>query len=149
MQSTARLYHCCRCQQQVIICTRCDRGQRYCPGQCAAAARSSSLKRAAKKYQSTRTGRFNNAARQRRYRERQKQKVTHQGSSLDKPHDVLEDEFSESEKAKKQDQSDANLICHHCGAVCSAFLRLDFLQRSRGLPSFRRSMRFGRDNGNR
>jgi len=32
MSLSARLYHCQRCHTQVIICSRCDRGQRYCPG---------------------------------------------------------------------------------------------------------------------
>ena len=86
MQNSSRLYHCCRCHAQVIICSHCDRGQRYCTGGCSADARASSLKRASKKYLSTRAGRFNNAARQARFRERKKQKVTHHGSSPVVPH---------------------------------------------------------------
>ncbi len=81
MPASSRLYFCSRCHTQVIICSRCDRGQRYCPGECRHEARSESGKRATKKYQSTRTGRFNNAARQQRFRERHSQKVTHQGST--------------------------------------------------------------------
>ena len=149
MQSSARMYSCCRCQAQVIICSRCDRGQRYCAGGCAVDARSASLKRAGKKYQSTRAGRFNNAARQKRHRERQKQIVTHQGSQLVTSHDVLKAESHWLEKAKKHDQNGRHLICHHCGAVCDPFLRQDFLHQSRFLRLFRRQSPFRSGNGNR
>ena len=142
MQSSARLYHCCRCQAQVIICSQCDRGNRYCTGQCAADARSHSLKRASKKYQSTRAGRFYNAARQKCYRERQQQIVTHQGSPLVTSHDVLKAKSHWPEKVEKYDQNGRNLFCHHCGAVCEPFLRQDFLHQSRLLPSFRRHAPF-------
>ena len=138
MQSTARMYSCCRCQAQVIICSRCDRGHRYCADGCAADARSASLRRASKKYQSTRTGRFNNAARQKRHRERQEQIVTHQGSQLVTSHVVLTAKPHWPEKAQKQDQNAGGLCCHHCGAVCEPFLRQDFIHQSRLLRSFRR-----------
>ena len=32
-----RLFHCARCGEQRQVCRRCDHGQRYCPGACAAA----------------------------------------------------------------------------------------------------------------
>jgi len=142
MQSSVRLYFCCRCQAQVIICSRCDRGHRYCAGECAAGARLSSLKRASKKYQSTRAGRFNNAARQKRYRQRQQQIVTHQGSLLVTSHDVLKAKSYWPEKVKKYDQNGTVLFCHHCGAVCKPFLRQDFLHQSRLLRLFRRQPPF-------
>ena len=138
MQSSARLYHCCRCQAQVIICSQCDRGNRYCAVECAADARSDSLKRASKKYQSTRAGRFNNAARQKSYRERQQQIVTHQGSPLVTSHDVLKAKSYWPEKVEKYAQNGCHLFCHHCGAECEPFLRQDFLHQSRLLRSFRR-----------
>ena len=138
MQCSARLYFCSRCQAQVIICSRCDRGHRYCAGGCAADARSASLKRASEKYQSTRAGRFNNAARQQRYRQRQQQKVTHQGSLLVTSHDVLKTKSHWPEKVKKHDQNGGVLFCHHCGAVCEPFLRQDYLHQSRFLLLFRR-----------
>ena len=138
MQSSARMYSCCRCQAQVIICSRCDRGHRYCAGECAAGARSASLKRASKKYQSTRAGRFNNAARQQRYRQRQNQIVTHQGSQLATSHDVLKAQSHWPEKAQKPDQNAGFLCCHHCGAICEPFLRQDYLHQSRFLRLFRR-----------
>ena len=149
MQSSARLYSCCRCQAQVIICSRCDRGHRYCAGQCAADARSASLKRASEKYRSTRSGRINNAARQKCYRERQKQIVTHQGSPLVVSHDVLKARFHWPEKVEKYDQNGSVLSCHHCGAVCEPFLRQDFLHQSRWLRLFRRQPSFRNGHENR
>jgi hypothetical protein len=88
MQLVGRSYQCARCLCPVVICSRCDRGNRYCPGGCAKQARRDSLRRAAARYQRTRQGRFSHAARQQRYRARQRQKVTHQGSTrpaLDAP----------------------------------------------------------------
>lgn len=137
MCRSARLYYCRRCQAQVIICSSCDHGHRYCSKGCAAIARLASLKRAGKKYQSTRAGRFNNAVRQQRYRERQKQRVTHQGSLLMTSHDVLKNHRIRPEKVKKQVQMGGDLICHHCGAVCDPFLRPNFLQQSRFSRCFR------------
>lgn len=131
MYRSARLYQCCRCHAQVIICSACDRGHRYCTGDCAAAARSDHLKRAGKKYQSTRAGRVNNAARQQRYRARQRQKVTHQGSLPTRACDVLKNQATGPEQVKKQRPMGADVICHHCGAVCEPFLRPYFLQQRR------------------
>ena len=89
MSLSARLYHCQRCHTPVIICSHCDRGQRYCPGDCGQIARTASRRRAAKKYQSTRAGRFNNAQRQQRFRAKNQQKVTHHGSPEKRPRDLL------------------------------------------------------------
>ena len=142
MQNSARLYFCCRCQAQVIICSWCDRGHRYCTDRCSVDARSASLKRASKKYQSTRAGRFSNAARQKCFRERQKQIVTHQGSLLVTSHDVLKAKSHWPEKVEKYDQNGSHLICHHCGAVGEPFLRQDFLHQSRFSGLFRRQLSF-------
>ena len=149
MQSSARLYSCCRCQAQVIICSECDRGHRYCTGQCATDARSDSLKRASDKYRSTRAGRINNAARQKRYRQRQQQIVTHQGSRLVASHDVLKAKTHWPEKVEKYGQNGGYLICHHCGAVGDPFLRQEFLHQSRFSGSFRQKAVFWSNNANR
>lgn len=127
MPVSSRLYSCCRCNAQVIICSRCDRGQRYCAGDCRHKAQSESRKRARKKYQSTRVGRFNNAARQHRFRQRQPQKVTHQGSSLKRLHDLLKTRLTEIKKTQKPSFSGSTCHCHFCGAVCDPFLRQAFL----------------------
>lgn len=129
MSASSRLYFCGSCHAQVIICSRCDRGQRYCAGECRHQARAASLKLAGKKYQATRSGRFNNAARQQRYRTQAKQKVTHQGSSPKRLHDLLKTRLTEIKKTQKPSFSDARCHCHFCGAASDPFLRQDFLHR--------------------
>lgn len=129
MQNTARLYFCQRCHVQVVICSRCDRGQRYCGSTCARNARAISCKRSARKYQSNRKGRFNNAARQKRYRQRLKQKVTHHGSLTHVPRDLLNSKPERSQNTQKPTSIIGDtLFCCHCGSACQPFLRQDFLQ---------------------
>jgi len=79
-EETYRLYSCRRCAQQVRICGRCDRGQQYCTGECAQIRRRESLRRAARRYQQSYRGACRHAVRQRAWRARRTQKVTHQGS---------------------------------------------------------------------
>jgi hypothetical protein len=79
-EETYRLYSCRRCAEQVRICRDCDRGNQYCARQCAPMRRRESLRRAGQRYQRSRRGACRHAARQRAWRERQMQKVTHQGS---------------------------------------------------------------------
>ena len=74
-----RLYNCRRCAVQVRICSRCDRGNIYCAGECAQIRRRESRRRASARYQRTRRGAHRHAARQRRWRIRRRQEVTHQG----------------------------------------------------------------------
>ena len=138
MQTSSRLYHCCRCHAQVIICRRCDRGQRYCTQGCSQSARKDSLKRANKKYQASRKGRFNNAARQQRFRQHQQQKVTQQCSLQIPPHAVLLDKPNGSNKRKNRIVNDTSLHCDHCGVLCGPFLRSDYLKNSRFKSVLRR-----------
>lgn len=81
-EQSYRLYNCGRCAEQVRICRRCDRGNRYCPGGCAGVRRRESMRRAGARYQGSYRGACAHAARQRAWRERQAQEVTHQGSRL-------------------------------------------------------------------
>lgn len=74
-----RLFLCARCRTQVLICSCCDRGQIYCAGGCAREARQQAQRDAGRRYQTSRRGRVNHAARTSRWRARQKN-VTHQGS---------------------------------------------------------------------
>lgn len=138
MQTSSRLYQCSRCHAQVIICSRCDHGHRYCAGECSHQARSESLKRARQNYQATRTGRFNNAARQQRFRERVKQKVTHHGSAQKPLHDLLKSQLTQLEKAKDPSFLNSTVVCHHCGSVCEPFLRHGYLRSSRFQQTLRR-----------
>jgi hypothetical protein len=79
-EQTYRLYNCARCAEQVRICRECDRGNRYCPGECAQIRRRESLRRAGRRYQGSYRGAYAHAARQRAWRERQTQEVTHHSS---------------------------------------------------------------------
>ena len=139
MQTSSRLYQCARCHVQVIVCSRCDRGHRYCIDGCAQTARAESCKRAGKKYQSSRAGRFNNAARQQRFRARTSQKVTHQGSAKKRFRDLLANQLTSPEKTRRPWLPGAPVRCHHCGEVCAPFLRHDFLQSHRFKRSFQQS----------
>lgn len=140
MHNSSRLYYCCLCRAQVIICTRCDRGQRYCPDGCSQKARKKSVERAGKKYQSSRSGRFNNAKRQQQYRQRQrqKQKVTHHSSAPPTRCAVLKSTRDSLKKSAKKVLVEASLHCSHCGDVCGPFLRSDFLQYSQFRQKLRR-----------
>ena len=79
-EESYRLYSCRRCAQQVRICRRCDRGNQYCAAECARLRRRESLRRASVRYQTSYRGASRHAARQRRWRLRRTQKVTHHGS---------------------------------------------------------------------
>jgi len=137
MNPTARLFHCAGCHCQVVICRHCDRGNVYCANGCADHARSASLRRAAKRYRSTRRGQHSNADRQRRFRARQKQKVTHQGSPAVAGLVLLLSALN----ARKRDQEavrnrmETAIYCHFCQRECTPYLRNDFLRPpQRGKP---------------
>ena len=122
MEPPARHYLCARCRTAVLICSHCDRGQRYCAGDCAKLARTQSLQDAGQRYQTSRSGRLNHAARQHRYRDRQT-KVTHHGSPLRTPDVLLPVSPMLPVKSSPQPWH-----CHFCGQLQSQFVRLDFLR---------------------
>ena len=137
MKPTARMFHCAGCHCQVIVCRDCDRGNVYCANGCAGQARSASLSRAAKRYRSTRPGRHSNADRQRRFRARQKQIVTHQGS----PPVIRLALLLSALNTRKRDQEAARnrtetaIYCHFCQCECTPYLRNEFLRPpQRGKP---------------
>lgn len=130
IEDTARLYNCARCHVQTVICRCCDRGNVYCRD-CALPARQETQRRASKRYQESPPGRQNHAARQRRYRERQREEVTHTGC-VDTESPVAHS--TERTPAQKPplagDQATLqSIFCHFCSAICSQFLRLDYLLR--------------------
>jgi len=75
-----RLFNCARCHKQVLICSKCDRGNIYCSRTCSTESRRESIREANRHYQRSPHGARNHARRQMAYRARQK-KVTHQGST--------------------------------------------------------------------
>ena len=65
----------------VVICRRCDRGNRFCGESCSSPRRKATLRRANARYQKTPRGARKHAARQAKYRARKseaRKKVTHQ-----------------------------------------------------------------------
>ncbi len=131
MKPSARLYLCAHCRRQVVICSHCDRGQRYCGTSCARTARIASLRAGGQRYQNSRRGRHRHAARQRRYRQRQTEKVTHQGSPEQGTDDSLSSRPHHRFLAPGVSVIPAgdSLICHFCAQVCSRFVRLGFKRR--------------------
>jgi len=131
MRSSARLFNCAGCRRQVVICSHCDRGNRYCGPGCAQAARRRSVGEAGRRYQNSRRGRFAHAERQRRYRQRRKQKVTHRGSPPTPTDETLPVESSVSVRGDESVAEDAGdgIRCHFCARICAPFVRLQFLRR--------------------
>lgn len=136
MKHAPRLFQCAFCHKQSRVCSRCDRGQIYCGNVCAVFVRKKSMQLAGKRYQKTFNGKRNHAARQARYRMRQKKIVTHQGSPLIHQHASM----SSLEINPNQPENGHNkpaLICCCCGKSVSDWMRNDFLKRRRSHRSFR------------
>ncbi len=127
MEHTARLFNCILCHKQVRICSNCDRGNIYCGHACSASARQKSVRAAGARYQKSYQGKLNHAARQQRYRERQKQIVTHQCS---KPEPV-------KPSSKTPDKcmlpglttSKSEPHCDFCDCHVTDLLRINFIDR--------------------
>jgi hypothetical protein len=130
MKLSTRIYHCARCHCQVVICSDCDRGNVYCNTGCAKDARTESLSQANKKYQSSRKGRFSNAARQQRFRLQKKQIVTDQGSASPEADALLPDDTKKQihvvQKARVSEKM--HICCHFCQRECDLYLRLGFIR---------------------
>ena len=137
MQAAGRLFLCPRCRAQVLICGRCDRGQRYCTAECSRTMRRASVRDAGRRYQRTRRGRHLHAARARRYRARNKI-VTHQGSPVAEVDDVVppasiavaggQPARLEGPAATATSRSPR---CCRCCSRLPLFVRIDFVRRRR------------------
>ncbi len=144
MEKTYRLFSCARCRTQMRICQKCDHGNQYCKT-CAPLARRDSVLRAGAKYQKTKRGRDNHAARQQRYLDN---KMTHHGSpqcveaSHPCPSTAVVPQASALTKedahvlpktlhlpaAREANDDRPNIVsCDICGQPCQPFARLDFL----------------------
>lgn len=127
--NTARLFSCAKCQDQVIICSYCDRGNIYCQC-CSKSARKISIRTANARYQQTFKGKLKHANRQKAYRLRKKQKVTDHGSIVESSNDVLTKEGNKSLAVIKNSVNSIlkqNLICNCCGKRCNPLLRSNFI----------------------
>jgi hypothetical protein len=136
---------------QVVICTYCDRGNRYCSAECAQEARRQLQRAARRRYEQSDVGRRNNAARQKRHRLRdevgtaladsdlptvtdQGSPVRGQGAQAELPSTQEESSDAKSvfsEVARQIGQQACELVCRLCRRVRSFFLRFDFLSRHR------------------
>ena len=131
----ARLFVCARCRRQVLICSRCDRGQCYCGTHCSKAARRTSVQAAGQRYQQTRRGRHAHAERQRRYRARcaqrsSHQEVTHQGSAPTRAVATLAPhvQAASDESMTPSHQPFVQHHCHFCGRAVSLHVRLGWVR---------------------
>ena len=66
----ARLFLCAGCRVQVVLCSRCDRGNRYCSRTCWRQTHDLARREAACRYQRSRGGSVRHAARSHRWRQR-------------------------------------------------------------------------------
>ena len=134
METPRRRYLCVRCPIAVIICSRSDRGQRYCANGCARQARLSLVGQAGQRYQASRCGRHKHAERQRRNRER-KAKVKHQGTLLPGSSVQLQTDPTLLRKT-----SLLRWYCDFCYRPLNTQVRNDFMRRRSfsPLPIFRR-----------
>lgn len=142
-----RFFLCVLCRQQVLICSRCDRGQIYCAGSCRVEARRMRRRETARRYQCSRSGRFKHAARSRRYRARENI-VTHQGSppgladacllTVSAAASEVGGAVTAGRSRVPQQGAAAGLgrHCPWCGRLCSPFLRRDYLRGRRTVRSF-------------
>jgi len=127
---SGRLFLCARCRSQVLICSHCDRGQRYCAESCAWEARHQSQREAGRRYARSRAGRFACAERNRRYRARRKN-VTHQGSPGQRQ-DAVVVVTTAVVATKPVSLARPHLWrCHWCGRPCALTVRLGPLRNRR------------------
>jgi len=80
MDIPPRQFICVGCRKQVLICSHCDRSNRYCSKDCWRPIRKLRQRAAGQRYQTSQRGRIKHALRQHRYRARRANNVTHQGS---------------------------------------------------------------------
>jgi hypothetical protein len=128
-EASCRMFLCARCRSQVLVCTRCDRGQIYCFGTCAQEARCNRQREARRRYQATPRGRAMHADRNRRYRARRRC-VTDQGPAKEcKAGSLLGlRAITDTSGPSASRKSAGYLFCHHCGRSVSVFLRLSALR---------------------
>ena len=138
-----RLFLCARCRAQVVLCSRCDRGNRYCGRTCRRQARDAARREAASRCQRSYRGRLAHAARSRRWRQRRAdatQNVTHQGSQAgrcDAPLAAWTQDTAavtaspqDTSPAQDADPVDTPRPCRRCGAPLGLWVRQGFLRYS-------------------
>lgn len=122
MDTSPRQYICVACRKQVMICSYCDRGNRYCSKDCWFAVRKVRQRTASQRYQTSLRGRIKHAERQRCYRARRSKNVTHHGS----PTPAVSVEVTPEPMAASVPSPDR--VCCTCSRPVSLFVRLEFLR---------------------
>jgi hypothetical protein len=137
----------------VLLCSRCDRGQRYCGRACSRAARDDSRREAGRRYQRSRRGRVAHAARSRRWRQQHQactspdlgdaepdidisNFVTHQGSAIPAPDAQLPSCEQATERAPVDTAASIAPTsmaarCRRCATSLSPWARQGFLRHGR------------------
>ena len=138
---------------QVVLCSRCDRGNRYCSRTCSRQARDAARCEAASRYQRSRRGRAAHAERMRRWRQRaaacqdhganadaESQKVTHQGCPPGPPTAPLATWTQDSTIASAAQEvtppqcgatttcATVSMHCQRCAARLPGWLRQGFVR---------------------
>jgi hypothetical protein len=130
------MFNCARCSRLVVICTRCDRGQRYCSGPCSQVQRRRSVREAGRRYQRTPLGARNNAARQKRWRLRIATTVTHHPSPArhpgreEPPDENVKKEACDVPSHRKPIPTSHDAPtprCDFCGRPCGSYTRMGTL----------------------
>lgn len=141
------MFNCARCRRLVVICTRCDRGQRYCSAHCSQVQRKQNAREAGGRYQRTPIGARNNATRQKRWRTRIVTTVTHHPSPTHK-HLREEPPGKNAQKETRDATSNPAFVisnrmpvaisagevgprCDFCGRLCGAHARRGTLSAER------------------
>lgn len=127
MKHSSRLFYCALCLTQATICSHCDHGQIYCSTECSQSARKKSCHKAGARYQNTFNGRMKHALRQRRYRARKREKVTHHGSQSNTQNALLQQVPNQVQKMLIM-QGHGDLTCCFCKKISTCWLRTSFLQ---------------------
>lgn len=93
------------CARAFLLCSRCDRGNRYCSRECARAARAIALVTIRRRYEASEQAKADRRARARRYRLAQKKTVTDQGSGVPSTRrNLSEPRLAADRKGAKRDQ---------------------------------------------
>ena len=144
LERPARLFLCVGCCTQVVLCSQCDRGNRYCGRACWRQAHDLARREAASRYQRSRRGRVQHAARSRRWRQRvargddadAEHNVTHQGCPTGMAAAPLAACTSDIRSIAPDTPASmptfsAALRCYRCAVVQPDWLRQDYLRRGR------------------
>ena len=164
----ARLFLCAGCRIQVVLCSRCDRGNRYCGRACWRQTHDLAQREAACRYQRSRGGRIRHAARSQRWRQRAAlraaqgdqgdgnddagyagdedaaHKVTHQGCLPGvgaAPLAACTHDIASTAAVGAPEPPTPLQRCRRCGAAQPDWLRQGFLRRSRQAVTLRTGWR--------